>query len=540
MFKVTNFSGKAPKIAPRLLQDSQAQIASNCLLENGQLRAWRASNDTGANTPVGTVTIYKLTSSIWLTFNTDVNVIRSPISEDAYDRLYWTGATYPRYGSYANITSGGGPYPGVSYRLGLPRPSKPTAAISGTADPDTDPTSYAYTVTFVSQYGEESPPALIENADIIQWYPGQTRTVTLPGQPTGSYALSGAKWRLYRTNENGEFQFMVELPFGTTTYVDAIAAENLGEVLPSQDWDAPPDDNAADHPEGQMKGLVAMANGIFAGFTGKTVCFSEAFQPHAWPKEYQLTTMWDIVAICPTSDGLVVATEGKPYMVQGTDSASMTMMEIDSSQACVSKRSMVDMGEFCVYASPDGLVSAGPGGVELITQDLFTRQQWQALNPSSIHAYQWNGKYVMFYSNGVTSAGMVLDPDNENAVLTDIGFYANAGFTDLLSDKLYLLVGTDIYEFDAGSALTYVWKSKQFYNVRPYCPAAAKVDAETYPVTFRLYADETLKHTEVVASTNPFRLPAGYMARQFEFELEGTSDVNMVVVSPSMSDIDSV
>lgn len=540
MFKVLSFSGKAPKVAPRLLDNGQAQVAANCLLENGQLRAWRANTDTGTNVPAGTTTIYRLTNSIWLTFNTDVDVVRSPIAEDSYDRIYWTGATYPRYGSYANVTNGAGPYPGVSYRLGLPRPSKPTAAVSGTAEPDTTPTSYAYTVTFVTQYGEESPPALIGTADIIQTYPGQTKTVTLPGQPTGSYALSGAKWRLYRTNENGEFQFLVELAFGTTTYVDAIAAENLGEVLPSQDWDAPPDDNATDHPEGQMKGLTAMPNGIFAGFAGKTLCFSEAFQPHAWPNEYKLTTMFDIVAIAQSGAGLVVATEGKPYIAQGTDPGSMTLTEIDSNQACVSKRSMVDMGDICVYASPDGLIGVGSDGVNLLTEQIFTREQWQALLPSSIHAYAWNGRYVMFYNNGVTSGGMVLDSSNENAVLTEIGFYANAGYTDLLSDKLFLLVGTDIYEFDSGSPLTYTWKSKQFYYVRPVCPAAAKVDAETYPVTFKLYADEVLKHTQTVADTNPFRLPAGYMGRQFEFQLEGTADVNGVFVGQSMSDLNQV
>ena len=41
----------------------------------------------------------------------------------------------------------------------------------------------------------------------------------------------------------------------------------------------------------------AVANGVFAGFTGKRFCLSEPYLPHAWPIAYRITLEEDIVAI---------------------------------------------------------------------------------------------------------------------------------------------------------------------------------------------------------------------------------------------------
>ena len=174
------------------------------------------------------------------------------------------------------------------------------------------------------------------------------------------------------------------MPIATDTFADTVADIALGEEIPTVTNDAPADDDVGNHKDGPLLGLVSMPNGILAGFSGQTVSFSEAFQPHAFPDEYKLTVKSDIVALSPLNTGLLVLTKGKPAIVQGLDPASMSMMEIDSSLSCVSKRSVVDMGEFTVYASPDGLVMATDSGLNLVTDQTFTRDQWQDFGPSSI------------------------------------------------------------------------------------------------------------------------------------------------------------
>ena len=81
--------------------------------------------------------------------------------------------------------------------------------------------------------------------------------------------------------------------------------------------------------------------------------------------------------------------------------------------------------------------------------------------------------------------------------------------------------------------------SNKFYFDRPISPAVAKVDADTYNsnITFKIYADGTLKHTQSVGDSNMFRLPSGYRAKQIEVQLEGTQDVNHVCVYESPQEV---
>jgi hypothetical protein len=539
-FKIDVFSGKAPKVSGRLLPQDMAQTANNVKLESGQLRPWKDNHSQSSTFSASTQSLFKYSSSHWFSSTSDVDYLRSPIAEDPHGRVYWTGETYPKMANATTAVSGSGTYPGSSFRLGLIKPAKPTPVVSGTANEGAEDISLAYVVTWVSTYGEESVPSDVTTADIVTFKAGQTKTITFPSQPTGSYALTDAKWRLYRTNINGEFQHLIDAAFGTTSYVDAIEDSNLGELLQTSDWDAPPDEVTADHPDGQLKGLVALPNGIFAGFSGQTVCISEPFMPHAFPKSYQLTTKDDIVALAAIGNGLLVTTKNKPCLITGSDSASMSMIEMDSNQSCVSKRSMVDMGDYAIYASPDGLIMAGSQGIQVITESVITRDQWQALVPSTISGYFYEGRYVGFYNDGSNQKGFVFDPRGGKNALTDLDFYAHAGFNDKEADKLYLLISGTLYEFNASTNLrTYTWKSKKFYFDRPISPAVAKVDADSYSsnITFKLYADGALKHTQAVGSSNMFRLPSGYRAKQIEVQLEGTQDVNHVCVYESPQEV---
>ena len=129
-------------------------------------------------------------------------------------------------------------------------------------------------------------------------------------------------------------------------------------------------------------------------------------------------------------------TKGKPAIVSGLDPASMSMSEIDTTLSCVSKRSVVDMGDAVIYASPDGLVMATEGGINLITESLFTRDQWQEFSPESLVAFSWEGHYIGFYTNSSGSKGFIFDPRGGQIVLLT-STSPTAGFNDLEEDELY-------------------------------------------------------------------------------------------------------
>jgi hypothetical protein len=390
----------------------------------------------------------------------------------------------------------------------------------------------------VSGLGEESAPS--PASGIIEVKTGETVTITMTGSVPAHIFNTVSKpalRRIYRTNINGEFQFVKDMAYSATSTTDAILDEDLGEIIPSTNWNPPPDENTGNHPDGPMLGLTSMPNGILAGFSGRSVFFSEAYLPHAFPKSYSLTTKSRVVGLASISIGLMVMTTGKPVLMTGSSPAAMTSTEIDNNQACVSGRSIADMGEVALYASPDGLVAAGENGVNLITEGIFTRDQWQALNPSSIHGYHYEGRYIFFWLNGAQSGGYVFDGRGEYPQISTLNYYAKAGYNDPADDALYLVIETagvsTVRKFDGGTASPYIWQSKEVRMEKPINPSCAIVDAEAYPITFALYADGVLKHTQSVTSGSLFRLPSGYLSKEFQFRITGSNDVNQVLIAES-------
>lgn len=551
-FKLTTFSGLNKKISPRLLPEDMAQSTENAFLDSGRLEGLPVDVDDSsepsshpASEISGTTkTIYKATENQWLTFTDEVDIIESPIKEDQHGRFYFTGfGDFPKYGDSSTLFAGSGPYPAATFRLGLPIPADITSITvdNTTADDGAEVSSRAYLYTEVTTFGEEGPPSPVSASDIVDAASGSTVAVQLPVATTGNYSIE--KRRVYRTDVNGVFRFVGDTSTLTAhTINDTVLDSSLGEEIESIDNIAPSDDSTSDHPDGPMLGLTTMPNGITAGFSGNTLLFSESFLPHSYPLANQLTTKDDIVAIASIASGLLVTTKGKPLMASGTDPSAMAMVEIDANLPCSNKRSLVDMGEYAIYASPDGLVLTSNSGINLVTEQIFTRDQWQDYYPQNVEAYEYEGKYIGFTwdgTNGSTKKGFLFDPRGQKNAFVDLDFFATAGYNNREEDILYLVVSGKLKKFVQGSGTrSYTWKSKEFYTNRPISPGVAKVSAESYSsLTFKLYADGVLKHTQTVISSEIFRLPGGYRAKSFEIQLEGTDIVNEVCVYESPQEI---
>lgn len=533
MFDISFFRGASPKTEPHLLERGEAQRAVNCRLQSGALGPFRGATQVQAISLPSVQTIHRFgETSFWLEFAGDVDVAEGPLPSDTETTTYFTGDGEPAM-TYAGIaTSGVAPYPANRYRLGIPRPaSNVTATVVGTADPDDDNAdSRAYTFTYVSARGEEGPPA--PSSVLVDVFNGQSVDLSdIPVAPTGNYNITAK--RIYRTSSasgDTEFFFVAEIPVAQTTYSDVTASDALDEVLPSYDWTPPPAD---------MQGLIACDNGVMAGFSGKEVYLCEPYLPHAWP--YSLTMDRPVVGLVAIRGGIVVATKGQPVIVAFTNPAAASQDSIENPRACVSKRSMVDMGDFAVYATADGLVAVdGAGNAPVITSRVLDRYQWERFNPSTIHAYRLDSWYIGFYQGQDGNGGFAITARGDSYV--ELGFYAEAGFTDPNDGGLYLVIDGNIVKWDddAASPLSYAWQSGVIIASQPVNAAAARVDAEDYPpagdasLVLKVFADDALVHTQQVTSADPFPLPPDYLARRYSVELSGTRKVRRLTLSESM------
>ena len=424
--------------------------------------------------------------------------------------------------------------------------------------------STTYIYTFVSAYGEEGPPSAAstvlttdDNASIAL---SNLQTST---SKSNSNLGSGAVKRIYRSNTGSNttaFQFVAEIAMSATTYTDTSNNDELAEIIPSYYWVAPPDDDSSTYPDGPMKGLTALPNGIMAGFTGKRICFSERFLPHAWPTSYRMAIEDNIIGMKAAGNGLIVTTEGSPYLVAGTDPASMSALKIESTQACLSKTSMVDMGQYVIYAGAEGLVAAAGADVQIITEGLISPDQWQAqYYPTTINATLWKGRYLGFYNTGSGFGGFIFDPRGGEKAFTTLTASAliRGTFTDPDDGNAYLIIANQIKKFQGGSTdQTYTWKSKDFVPPKPTSMGFLKVDAEAFPVTLKVYGDGSVIYHAVIAAagsaftvtgTTPsfsavtiqepvVRLPAS-MHKDFAIEVSSAKVVNEVCIAESIDEL---
>ena len=380
------------------------------------------------------------------------------------------------------------------------------ATFKGLADqlPDYS-TSYVY--TFVTAYGEEGPPSAASTVITTD----DNATITVSNLSTGpvksnSNFGAGAVKRIYRSNTGSNttaFQFVAEIAMATDSYDDTASNDELAEVIPSYYWVAPPDDDSSTYPDGPLKGLTALPNGIMAGFTGKRLCFSEPYLPHAWPTDLRMAIEEEIVGIAAAGNGLIVGTKGSPYLVTGSDPRSMSAIKIEAAQACLSKTSIVDMGPYVIYAGPEGLVAVAGTDVQVITEGLITPDQWQDnYYPSTINATLWKGRYLAFYNTGSGYGGFIFDPRGGKNALTTLSASAlvRGTFTDPDDGNAYLIIGNQIKQFQGGStAQTYTWKSKEFVPPKPTSMGFLKVNAEAFPATIKVYGDGVLFYTGTIA-----------------------------------------
>jgi len=533
---IANFQGEIPVLDARLLPETAAQVANNVDLRSGTLRPLKGlgAADTLPAT-INPANLYRYAvgndgEGFWFSWGDQYNidVVRSPIADDAYARVYWTGQNAPKMSTFQIATSGTGPYPSDWYELGIPEPeSAPSVSEpTGREDPPDTALEAPYVVTFVSEYGEEGPPSdpstLILRWDDVEGAPaGGEVEVTLPGAPSGNYNI--VKKRIYRAESGGTYQRVAEVPVATGSFTDSVLSEGLGLALPSLYYDPP---NPA------MQGLTQLPNGVLSGFFDNTLCFSEPYLPHAWPVGYQLAFQHNIVGIAAISAGVLVVTEGKPWIVTGHTPESMAQMELDANQPGVSNRSIVDMGAYGLYAGFDGLIAVGGSEAQVVTRQVLTREQWQALKPETIHAYRYDGKYLAFYEGGC----FTFTP-GQGIEFHDLA--ADGGYYDLQDDNLYLIQGNDIAVWEQGPALSYTWRSK-IHEIPPGAAGftCAKVIAYGYPVTLRLYADgqQVIEHS--VQSASMFRLPAGFtLTRDWEIELAGTHETASVQIATTPGEL---
>jgi hypothetical protein len=432
--------------------------------------------------------IYRLngaTSSAWLEFDTDTDIVPSPVADVSDFRVYYTDGVAPKKTNWNLATTNGTgtkPFPNAAYKMGVPGPAAaPTLVKSGGSGTVHEDRAYVY--TYVSTFGavlEESAPS--PAATILVVEPNATVTVSaFSTAPTAAAGYNITAIRIYRSvtsATSAQYLYVGTVTVNPTTgaasdsFSDTVTAANLGIALPSLYYTPPP---------ATLQGLIALPNGILAGFTGNQVWFSEPYLPHAWPVGYMMTVGAPIVGLGVFGQTLVVCTTQTPYLITGSQPGAMSQEKVPLPEPCVSKKSITSDQFGVLYASPNGLVSIAPGTQDVISRALFTRDEWQTYLPSSIVGAIYQNMYIAFYQVGSTKAALVLLRGDSPPLIT-FETAAQAVFVEKATANIYIVSPTDnlVYQLDADpvNMLFYEWMSKKFILNEPTNYAVSKSQAD--------------------------------------------------------------
>ena len=561
-----NFTGIFPRQGKTRLPLGAAVTAADVSFDTGRINSVRGRLDVD-DVASNTNSIFKLRNKYWLTSSETLSYVDSPVVQDSHGRVYIAGGDFPVYAAddtgfagwsaSADIDSMAR-MPSLTYRLGVSAPTTaPTVTVNAIPSAEADveallgveiertenqsiaewltanltKVATAYVYTYVTDYGEESAPSPVST--IVDYYDGQTKTIALPSNAQTGIAISSGKKRIYRVatgSQSSEYLFVAEVDYSVTSYTDTTLDSALAEPITSTFYFPPPNDDLSVNPSGPLKSLVLHPQGFLVGHTGRTLCFSEPYLPHAWDSNNQITAPADVVGLCVYAGGIVVGTKRKPYILQGSSPSSMDIYPLESEQPCASGRSMVEIGGAVVFASFEGLILVSGQTAQIATEKHFNREQWADFYPETIHAYVVDQKYIGFYksADGTKSGGFVFDLATGR--FTTLSYYADVGFFNSDDDVLYLVEGTDLKKYERASTQPYTWKSGDIRLHNSVLFQRMKIEAD-HSVTVNLQIDDEDFFGVVVKNSDDVLLPSGMRGEYFNVQLTGTGTVDLLSIS---------
>jgi hypothetical protein len=415
----------------------------------------------------------------------------------------------------------------------------------------------------VNEFGEESAPSWpvtsSGNANGV-WNIGN---ITDPAAQTG-YPNYTKKY-LYRTitGTSGQTTYyrVATVALGTLTYADngavmtdAVLASNL--TLESTTWAMPP---------ATLKGWIAMPNGFLIGFDGNNVYFSEAYHWHAWPAEYKQATETPVVGLGVLGQTCVVCTQGFPATITGVKPATCSFTKATTGEPCLSRGSIISTPDGVVYASQNGLIMVGPDGIQNVTQQLITHDDWLRIYaPTFLRAVRYQNGYMALRMPPLPDprSAFFLDPTDLKVALTELSDFGAivAMNSDFWSGEVFIIDNTgNLMHWDPPTdyIMPTQWKSKEYQypfkeNFGVYAiywdqdrastdPWASDILPTTETVHFTVYADRNVVYDQTVPINGQgVRLPDGFKSDIWQFEIRSRAPVYSLHVASTMKELKSV
>jgi hypothetical protein len=351
--------------------------------------------------------------------------------------------------------------------------------------------------------GKEGPPSDVSHRIIVEPREWVKLTTT---RPTGYNRLV-----LYRGGTSEVYQ-QVEDELDADSFID-LFVESLGEELPP--YGNYPHDSLADAKEGSIVigGHTAMI------FDGDEICPSDPYKFWVYPEEYRFPAGSEVMGGVAFASSAVIFTAtnsydnslGKVYRYSGQNAKYASLVTLTEARPLLNVRSLCRIDQTAFYVCIDGLMAVTPNGVQLVSEGLFTREEWAEYDPATMSCYTNDGAVFVVSLRTSSPEHLRFDFGEGKAILTKYDSFNDADFQ---------------------------WKSKLFAYPKPLTWRNVQIVADDYPIEVTFTGDEnTAGYTMLVPSEEACFIPRMRKSRNWEVTLKGRGTIQKAAIATSIQEL---
>lgn len=413
---------------------------------------------------------------------------------------------------------------------------------------------YTYAFTMLDENGVESSPAikvsgvLLNNKNHLAIHMKMLKTdwSTLFAGSNGIniYRTGGDNptFNLIAENLSAEHASIIDgdldpdYTAGYFYFVDTIADIDVSRIELTTFENTPPPEN--------IDMLVEHKGTLFAS-NGKNVHFSQTGAPEFWGALDYVRLDGVCTGLGIFGNAVIAFTKSSTYMIEGNDRDNISLQKLPFNQGCVNKFSIVNIDNYLVWTSLNGVCLFNGADVQVITKKTIAWDEFKRLGNVTYDDYansamKWDGgdgfnikyatgyrdKYYGVFSNGV----MIIDLADGLKVSSIYAENVVAAKINEDDNFLYIVIDNgdstyDVYgTFQSDSKMTATWKTGRLsdgsVNVKKHY---RDVELDGVPINVTVFVDG--KEFFNVAGKERFFLPAGAIGHDIQFEINTINEI---------------
>ena len=554
--KITQFSGVIPRKQSQNLQKITAQVAEDVDLSRETLRPWRTDKKISSKTGNAL-----FVDGCCVLTSDNCKASYSVVDTDCKYIIASGIADYPVINRKPLACNDEWVRLGLPLNLQAPKVKADRIIPPGPTDYDRNPSDFnlevrQYYYTLVDIFGFESAPSYptepqyFHNDKDVEIYDLPT---SFPTYEIESVRLYCAVTQLDYGNmiekgevlkEDAHFLLVDEAPFGRRG-IKHYAHNVYGEECLTEEYE-PPADNIQD--------LQYCGNGQIGGLVGNELWLSEPLKPHAFPENYRYGRFNGKPKrfLCGEKIGYILTDEYPAVIEMETPCSSKgcrSVKILEEQLPLISYQSACLYNGSCFYASKDGLVMLNGTSSRIITKDLYTQDQWQALAPWTMIGVVHDGYYFGFTKTHSIRFKVPDDIHESLPSITTLSIKPTAVYR-ADQDSLFFTDENGTFQWNSGDEWKeFTWRGK-FNVLGGYTAMTAYKLVQDYVPSHVIHTaykrqrnemvqDVVVLGDKIVNDSRPHRLKGGYSTINFDVEIKSKGEVLEYHVATSVSELGS-